>query len=57
MSEKEIKTGERYAKSPLTGNWYLVTKWEERPDLEKGRIVARQKEEVDESEVPEEYIE
>jgi len=55
MSEKEIKTGKRYAQSPLTGNWYLVTKWEERKNAEKGHIVARQKKEIKESEVPEKY--
>lgn len=46
----------RYGKSPLTGNWYKITEWEEveEPEGETQKIVAKQKEPVDESEVPEE---
>ncbi|NUB91180.1 hypothetical protein HT576_09120 [Haloterrigena sp. SYSU A121-1] len=42
----------RYGKSPLTGNWYRVTEWEE-VDGHPERIIADEKVEVDESEVPE----
>ena len=38
------------AKSPITGEWYRVTEWE---TLEDGKVVAREKEPIDESEVPE----
>jgi len=47
--QDSISHGERYARSDLTGNWYRVTAWEELGD---GKIVAHEKEEVEESEVP-----
>jgi len=49
-----VHEGERYAKSPITGEWYRVTKWEDRGD---GQIRALEKEPVDESEVPAEVRE
>jgi hypothetical protein len=49
----DVKTGERYAKSPMTGNWYRVTKWIDHGD---GKIQARAKTEVTKSEVPDEVV-
>lgn len=49
-----VETGERYAKSPMTGNYYRVTKWLDKGD---GKIQARQKEPVDREDVPEEWLE
>lgn len=48
------ESGERYAKSPLTGNYYRVTKWK---DLGGGKIQAQQKEQVDREDVPDEWLE
>lgn len=53
-SEQEVRTGERYAKSPMTGNYYRVTKWVDKGD---GKIQARQKFEVDRKDVPNEWLE
>ena len=53
-SDGEVAHGERYAKSPLTGKYYRVTSW---VDLGDGKIQSREKEEVDRSEVPEEWLE
>lgn len=39
----------RYGKSPVTGQWYRVTEWE---DLGEGKMIAKSKEAVDEDEVP-----
>lgn len=39
----------RYGKSPVTGQWYRVTEWE---DVGDGKMVAKSKEPVDEDEVP-----
>jgi hypothetical protein len=44
---------EVYARSPMTDTWYRVTEYEERG--ENGQIVAKQKEEVDREDVPEEW--
>jgi hypothetical protein len=49
----EVETGERYAKSPMTGTWYRVTKWIDHGD---GKIQARAKTEVERSEVPDEVV-
>ena len=38
------------AKSPVTGEWYRVTRWE---DVGDGKVRALEKETIDESEVPE----
>ena len=48
----EIQTGERYTQSPMTGNFYLVTKWKELSN----HMVAIEKEEVELSDVPEEKL-
>ena len=45
----------RYGKSPVTGNWYKVTEWEE-VDGHSDRIIADEKVEIDESEVPENVL-
>lgn len=45
-----VKEGKRFAKSPVTGAVYVVTKWENRGD---GRMCAIQKREADEDEIPE----
>jgi len=50
----EVQTGERYAKSPLTGNYYRVTKWIDKGD---GKIQSREKEQVDREDVPEKWLE
>ena len=50
----DVQTGERYAKSPLTGNYYRVTRWVR---LEGDKIQAKQKEEIERSEVPEKWLE
>lgn len=42
----------RYGKSPITGNWYKVTDYEE-VDGHPERIIADRKIPVDESDVPE----
>jgi len=42
--------GVRYGRSPMTGNWYRMSRWEDRGD---GHVRAIQKEEIDESEAPE----
>jgi hypothetical protein len=49
-----IQQGERYAKSPMTGNYYRVTKWERITDE---RIKSLEKEIVDRDEVPQEWLE
>jgi hypothetical protein len=41
-------SGERIARSPTTGAFYLVTEWREDSD---GQIVAREKEELSDAEV------
>lgn len=43
--DDDVKDGERYAQSELTGQWYRVTRWVEKGD---GKIRALQKEEIDE---------
>jgi len=53
MSDSENQSGVCYAKSPVTGNWYRVTEWEDRGD---GKIVAEQKQQVDKDDVPEEWV-
>jgi len=45
-----VKEGKQYAKSPVTGNYYVVTKWEDRGD---GKMRAINKREIDEEELPE----
>lgn len=45
---------ERYAYSQLTDTWYIVHDWE---DLGDGKLRAKSKEEVDRSDVPQEWIE
>jgi len=52
MADGTVHTGERYAKSPMTGTYYRVTKWEQREGAEDGHIVALEKEEVDRAKVP-----
>ena len=42
----------RFGYSKTTGNWYRVTEWE---DLDAGKMIAKEKEEVDEEEVPERW--
>jgi hypothetical protein len=54
VTDSGTESGVCYAKSPLTGNWYRVTEWEKRGD---GKIVAEKKEEVDRSDVPDEWVE
>lgn len=44
-----VMRGERYAQSPLTGNWYRLTRWEDRGD---GKFVAIAKQQCDETAVP-----
>jgi hypothetical protein len=39
-----LMEGERYGKSPVTDNWYRMSRWEDRGD---GRVKAIQKTEVD----------
>lgn len=51
----DIEEGERYAKSPLTGNWYCVTKWEMQNE-DDGQIVAHEKTPVAEEDVPKEWV-
>ena len=46
--------GIRYAQSPLTGTYYRVTEWDEHEG--RGKIVAREKHEVDREEVPEVWL-
>lgn len=46
-----VYEGERYAKSPVTDNTYVVTKWEDRGD---GRMVAKRKTEIDPEDIPDE---
>jgi len=43
----------RYAKSPMTGDYYRVTEYE---DLGDGKIQAREKEQVDREDVPDEWL-
>ena len=50
----EVEHGIRYAKSPMTGNYYRVTAWVDHGD---GKIQAREKYEVDKSEVPQVWLE
>lgn len=47
------QTGEKYMKSPLSGQWYKVTKWEN-VDGKPGHHIAKEKEPVDAEEVPDE---
>jgi hypothetical protein len=54
MDMDDVEQGERYAKSPLTGNFYRVTAWVDRGD---GKITAVTKEEVERTEVPDEWLE
>lgn len=49
------ETGERYAYSELTNTWYRVMKWEW-VDKENGKLVAKEKTEVDKSEVPKAWL-
>ena len=49
------ETGERYAYSELTGTWYRVTEWEW-VDKENGKLKAKQKTEVDKSDVPQAWL-
>lgn len=51
---EQVETGERYAQSPITGDYYRVTQWVDHGD---GKIQARQKEEVDRSDVPKQWLE
>lgn len=46
-------TGERFAYSLMTDKWYRVTDWDE---LDDGQIKAKDKEEVDRSEVPQDVL-
>jgi len=45
--------GERYAKSPLTDAYYRVTAWVDHGD---GKIQAKEKEEVEREEVPDDWL-
>lgn len=45
-----LMEGVRYGQSPITENWYKLTRWEDRGD---GHLRAISKEEVNESEVEE----
>lgn len=47
--EDDVQTGETYKQCPVTGNWFRVTEWVER---QNDRIVALEKEEVHQSDVP-----
>lgn len=52
--------GVRYAKSYVGEQWYRVTEWEEideEPENGRQRIVAEEKEPVDEEDVPDQIIE
>lgn len=44
VDEDEVEDGERFARSPITGTVYRVTRWIEQDD---GRIVALEKEAID----------
>lgn len=50
----DIQHGERYAQSPVSGDYYRVTAWEDRGE---GKIVSHHKEEVERSDVPEQWLE
>lgn len=52
--QTSAETGERYAKSPLTGNYYRVTEWVDHGD---GKIQAKDKELVDREDVPDDWLE
>lgn len=45
------ESGEKYMRSPLTGQWYKVTKWEN-VEGKPGRHIAKEKKLVDPEEVP-----
>jgi hypothetical protein len=47
---EEVQQGERVARSPISGCFYLVTKWIDHGD---GNITALQKEEISDAEVVE----
>lgn len=42
-----------YAKSPLTGHFYRVERWEDKGD---GKIQAKEKTKVDREEVPDDWL-
>ena len=44
-----VELGVRYAQSPVWGTWYRLYSWS---DLNNGKMIAEEKEEVDRSEVP-----
>jgi hypothetical protein len=50
----DIQTGERYARSPMTGCYYRVTKWVDKGD---GKLVCHEKEEVEREDVPDRWLE
>lgn len=50
QSTEEVVRGERVARSPISGCFYLVTKWIDHGD---GNITALQKEEITDAEVVE----
>jgi hypothetical protein len=54
-SEEDV----RYSKSYVTDQWYRVTEWEEvdEPENGKQKIIAKEKEPVDKSEVPDHIVE
>lgn len=45
-----LMEGVRYGRSPITENWYKMTRWEDRGD---GNVRAISKQEVDQNEVEE----
>lgn len=47
--DDRTETGETYKQCPVTGQWHRVTEWIEK---DGGRIVAVEKEPVDEADVP-----
>jgi len=51
--EEQVETGAKFMKSYLGEKWYRVTKWVEKGG---GKFIALEKEPVEKSEVPEEYL-
>jgi len=50
------QTGKKYMKSPLSGQWHIVTEWEN-VDGKPGRHIAKEKKPVEADKVPDEIKE